>query len=156
MGLKRKQVLIRQKAYVEQKLQDRLTFLSGKGIESSKADKDTIVRKLRADLRTGNRRLRLVADQEKRTEEMAKVKAERAAAPRKEEKAGKGEKPKKAAEEGKGKKVKAEKKAGPPKPQEEGKGPKTTPSPEEAKTATKKKAEEPREEPARQAKSEKS
>ncbi len=156
MGLKRKQVLIRQKAYVEQKLHDRLAFLSGKGIESPKADKDTIVRKLQADLRTGNRRLRLVADQEKRTEEMAKIKAERAAAPRKEEKAGKGEKPKKSAEEGKGKKVKAEKKAGPPKPQEEGKGPKTTPAPEEGKAPTKKKAEEPKEEPAGHAKAEKS
>ena len=34
MGLKRKQMLIQQQAYFEQKLKDRLSFLSGKGIKS--------------------------------------------------------------------------------------------------------------------------
>ena len=46
-------------------------------------------------------RLRLIADNEKRAEEMAKIKAERAAAPRKEKEGGKGDKTKKAPEEGK-------------------------------------------------------
>jgi hypothetical protein len=107
MGLKRKQVLIRQKEYFGQKLQDRLSFLSGKGIKSPKADKDTLVRKLQANIRAVNSRLRLIADNEKRTGEMAKIKAERAAAPRKEQEGGKGDKPEKASEEGKGKKMKA-------------------------------------------------
>lgn len=141
MGLQRKQMLMRQKARFEHTLQDRVSFLSGKGTKSPQADKDTIVRKLQADLKAVNKRLRVVAASEKRTDEMAKIKAERAAAPKNEQEAGKGEKPKKAAEEGKGKKVKAEKKAVPPKAPEGGKGPKTTESPEEGKPATKKKTE---------------
>jgi hypothetical protein len=155
MGLKRKQLSIRQKAYFEQKLQDRLSFLSGKGIKSPKADKDTLVRKLQAKIRDVNNRLRLITDHEKRTEEMAKIKAERAAAPRKEQEGGKGEKPKKAPEEGKGKKTKAEKKAAPPTAPESGKTQKTTESSEEGKAAVKKKEEETREEPAGQVKAEK-
>jgi hypothetical protein len=81
MGLKWKQIQMRQKAYVEQKLQNRLSFLSGKKIEAPKIDKDSLVRKLRANIRAVNNRLRLIADHEKRTEEMAKIKADRAAAP---------------------------------------------------------------------------
>ena len=105
---------MRQNAYFGQKLQDRLSFLSGKGIKSPKADKDTLVRKLQANIRAVNSRLRLIAGNEKRTEEMAKVKAGRVAAPWKEQEGGKGEKPKKAPEEGKGKKIKADMKAAPP------------------------------------------
>jgi hypothetical protein len=100
MGLKRKQMLMQQKAYFEHKLKDRLSFLSGKGIKSPKADKDTLVRKLQADIRAVNNRLRVIADNEKRTEEMAKIKEERAAAPLREQEGGRGEKPKKAPEEG--------------------------------------------------------
>ena len=129
MGLKRKQMQMRQKAYFEQKLQNRLSFLSGKGIEAPKIDKDPLVRKLRANIRAVNNRLRLIADNEKRTEEMAKIKAERAAAPAKEQEGGKVEKPKKAPEEGKEKKIKGEKKAAPPKAQEGGKKPKSGGSP---------------------------
>jgi hypothetical protein len=155
MGLKRKQMLMRQKAYFEQKLLDRLSFLSGKGIKSPKADKDTLVRKLQANIRAVNKRLRLIADNEKRMEEMAKIKAERAAAPKKEREGGKGEKPKKTPEEGKGKKIKAEMKAAPPKAPESGKSQKTTESPEEGKATMKKKEEETREEPAGQVKADK-
>ena len=115
MGLKRKQMIIRQKAYFEQKLRDRLTFLSEKGIKSPKTDKDPLVKKMQADIRAVNKRLRAIADNDKRSEEIAKIKAERAAAPQKEQEVGKGEKPKKAAEEGKPKKAKAEAKAAPPK-----------------------------------------
>ena len=155
MGLKREQMLLRQKAYFEHKLQDRLSFMSGKGIKSSKADKDTLVRKLQANIRAVNKRLRLIADNEKRTEEMAKTKADRAAAPQKEQEGGKGEKPKKAPEEGKGKKVKAEMKAALPKAPEGGKSQKATESPEEGKATIKRKVEETREEPAGQVKADK-
>jgi hypothetical protein len=155
MELKRKQMLMRQKAYFEYELQDRLSSLSGKGIKSPKADKDTLVRKLQANIRAVNKRLRLIADNEKRTEEMAKIKAERAAAPQKKQEDGKGEKPKKAPEEGRGKKIKAEKKAAPPKTPEGGKSQKTTESPEEGKATMKKKVEETREEPAGQVKADK-
>ena len=138
MGLKRKQMLMQQKAYFEHKLKDRLSFLSGKGIKSPKADKDTLVRKLQADIRAVNNRLRVIADNEKRTEEMAKIKEERAAAPLREQEGGRGEKPKKAPEEGKGKKIKAEKKAAPPKAPEGGKSLITPESPEEGKSTIKK------------------
>ena len=120
MRLKRKQMQLRQKAYFEQKLKDRLSFLSRKGIEAPKVDKDSLVRKLKGSIRAVNNRLRLIADHEKRTEEVAKIKADRAAAPPKEQKGGKVEKPKKAHEEGKEKKIKGEKKAAPPKAQEGG------------------------------------
>jgi len=146
MGLKRKQMIMRQKADFEQKLKDRLAFLSGKGIESPKADKDTIVRKWKADIKALNRRLKLIADNDKRTEEMAKLKAERAAAPQKEQEGGKGKKPKKAPEEGKGKKIKAP---------EGGTSRKTTESPEEGKAAVKKKMKETKEEPAGEIKADK-
>ena len=155
MGLKRMQMIMRQKAYFEQKLRDRLTFLSGKGIKSPKTDKDPLVKKMQADIRAVNKRLRVIADNDKRSEEIAKIKAERAAAPKKEKEGGKGEKPKKAPEEGKGKKIKAEKKAGPPKAPEGGKSQKTTESPEEGKAALKKKEDETIVQPAGQEKADK-
>ncbi len=148
MGLKLKQTIMRQKAAVENGLQDRLAYLSGKGIKSPKADKDTIVRKLKADIKAANNRLRLIAENEKRTEENTKRKAERAAAPRKEQESGKGEKAGKAPQEGKGKKVKSEKKAAAPKAPEGGKGPKTAEAPEESKAKKEKKTPEKGEEPA--------
>ena len=133
MGLMRKQMLMRQKARFEHTLKDRLSFLSGKGIKSPKADKDTIVRKMQADIKAVNKRLRVIAVSEKRTEEMAKTKAERAAAPKQEQDGGKSEKPKKAAGEGKEKKIKAEKKATPQKEPEGGKGEKHEKAQEEGK-----------------------
>ena len=155
MGLKREQMLMRQKAYFEHKLQDRLSFLSGKGIKSPKADKETLFRKLQANIRDVNKRMRRIADNEKRTEEMAKIKVQTAATPQKEQEGGKGEKPKKAPQEGKGKKIKAEMKAAPPKAPEGGKSQKMTESPEEGKATMEKKVEEAREEPAGQVKADK-
>ena len=128
MGFRRKQMLIQQRASFELTLQERLAFLSGKGIVSPKADKDTIVKKLKADIKAVNMRLRTVAANDKRTEELARTKAERAAAPRKDQEAGKDVKPKKAPEEGKAKKAKPE----------GGKSPKKAEAPAEAKPEVKK------------------
>jgi hypothetical protein len=151
MGLKSKQIQMRQKEYFEQQLQNRLSFLSEKGIESSRVDKDPHVKKIKADIRAVNNRLRLIAENEKRTEEMAKAKAERAAAaaaPPKQKESGKAEKPKKAPGEGKERKVKAEKKAGPAKAPEGGKNQKPAETPDEGKPPIEKKTKETREEPA--------
>jgi hypothetical protein len=119
MGMKQTQAQIRQKGYFEQQLKDRLSFLSGKGIEAAGADKDPIVKRIKAGLRAVNKRLRLIAAHDKRTEEMAKIKADKAAAAKLEKEGGKSEKkaekPKKATEEAKAKKPKPEKKAGAPK-----------------------------------------
>jgi len=133
MSLKRKQTLLRQKEYFETKLKDRRALLSGKGVEAAAANKDTIVRRLEADLRAVNRRLRVIAGHEKRTEELAKIKADRAAAPAKEEEAAKAEKPKKAPDQAKEKKPKAEKKPAGEKASEGGKTPKPAKPAEEAK-----------------------
>lgn len=126
MGLRRKQILLKQQAYFEKKIQDRQSFLSGKGVTSPRADKDTIVRKLQADLRAVKRNLRRIAENEKRMEEVAKMKAARAAAPQKEQEPAKGEKPKKAPEGGKEKKIKTEKKPAAPKAPEGGQSRKPT------------------------------
>jgi hypothetical protein len=101
-------MLIQQRASFEQTLQERLSFLSGKGVQSPKVDKDTIVRKLKADIKAVNNRLRTVAGNDKRSEEMAKIKAERESAPRKEQEGVAGDKLKKASDEIKGKKAKPE------------------------------------------------
>lgn len=142
MESKKKRMIIRQKARFEHDLRERMAFLSGKGIAAPKAEKDTLVRKLKADIKASDNRLRLIAENEKRTEEMAKTKAERAAAPREEKKAGKGEKAKKASDEGKGKKAKPEKKTAPPKAPEGGKAADSTGSPEAGKAKPEKKGEE--------------
>jgi len=137
MGLKRKQMQLRQKEYFEQILQNRLSFLSGKGTKAPKIDKDPIVRKLQANIRAVNNRLRLIAGDEKRTEEVAKIKKQKLAAPAKEQEVGKVEKPKKASEEGKEKKMKGEKKSAAPKAQESDKIQKAAEAPEEDKTKVK-------------------
>lgn len=125
MESKKKQIQLRQKAHFEQALKDRQSFLAGKGIEPAKADKDPLVKSLKASLRAVNNRLRLMAAHDKRTEEMAKAKADKAAAALKAKEGGeaeKPEKPKKAADHPKEKKEKAkpEKKPAPPKAPEGG------------------------------------
>ncbi len=138
MGLKRKQIVTLQKATFEKDLKDRMARLSEKGIKGRQADRDPIVRRLKADIKASMKRLGRIAEDEKRTEEMARIKAERAAAPKKEKEAVKAEKAKPAAKEGKPKKVKAPEGAPASKPPV---------SPEEGK-APKKKAERPAEKPA--------
>jgi hypothetical protein len=106
MGFMRKQMLTMQRASYEKTLQERLALLAKKGVPSPKVDKDTIVRKLKADIKAVNNRLRAVAENDKKTEANAKRKADRAAAPRKDREPAKGDKPKKGPDEGKAKKAK--------------------------------------------------
>jgi hypothetical protein len=115
MGFMRKQMLGMQKASYEKTLQERLAMLAKKGISSPKADKDTIVRKLKADIKSVNKRLATIAKNEKTTEENAKRIAARAAAPQKDQGPAPSAKPKKGPEEGKAKKAKPEG-GKPPKP----------------------------------------
>jgi len=83
MGSNQKQTQMERKAYFEGQLKDRMSLLSGKGIESPKINKDTIIKKLRANIKAVNARLRAIAGQEGKTEALAKAKAEKAAAPQK-------------------------------------------------------------------------
>ncbi|MBM3312282.1 MAG: hypothetical protein FJY80_12340 [Candidatus Aminicenantes bacterium] len=126
MSLKRKNALMRQKDDLDRKLKDRLARLAGEGVEPARADRDTIARKLKAEAKEIGLRLKAIADSEKLTLELAKMKADRAAAALKEKEGGKpekavkpakGEKPKKGGEGGEAKKPKPEKKAPPKAPE---------------------------------------
>jgi hypothetical protein len=92
MASKDKEVRVAQKGYWEEKLDQRLSALSGKGLEPGKISRDTGVRKIRARIREADIRLRAIARVEKRTEDLARIKTERMAAPKK----GKGKKGKEA------------------------------------------------------------
>jgi len=122
-----------QKASFERKLEDRLSYLSNKGIESPKIGKDIIVKKLRADINAVNTRLKWIADNEKKTEELAKIKAEKTAAPREDQEDGKVKKSKEAPAAGK------EKATAPKKDQEDGKVKKSKEALAEGKEKKKKK-----------------
>ena len=105
MGSNRKLAQMERKAYFERQLKDRLSFLSEKGIESPKINKDTIFKKFRANIAAINARLKTIASYEERTEELAKTKAEKAA-PQKDPEDSKEKKAKAAPVEGKEKKKK--------------------------------------------------
>lgn len=123
MGHMRKQMLIQQKASFEQTLKERLAALAAKKDKAAKPEKDTIVRKLQAQVKAIGKRIAAIDANEKLTESLARRKAEKAAAP-KEEAAPKAEKPKKGGDEAKAKKPKAEK---PAKPKAEGPKPEAAP-----------------------------
>jgi hypothetical protein len=106
MGSNRKQTQMERKAYFERQLKDRLSFLSEKGIESPNIPKDTIVKNLRANIEAINARLKTIARSEEKTEELAKTKAAKAAAPQKDMEDSKEMKTKEAPVKGKEKKKK--------------------------------------------------
>ena len=68
MGSRKKEAQGRQKAYFERRLEERLSFLAKKGVEAPGIDKDVLVKKLRANIRAINDRLKAIAGNEKRTE----------------------------------------------------------------------------------------
>ena len=80
MGSNQRQTQMEQKANFERELKDRLSILSEREIESREINKDTSVKRLRAKIRAINARLRTIDALEKKTEELATIKAERAAA----------------------------------------------------------------------------
>jgi len=78
MGANRKPAQMERKAYLERQLKDRMAFLSEKGTEAAMIKKDTIIKKLKANIDALNARLKTIASLEERTAEMAKTKAEKA------------------------------------------------------------------------------
>jgi len=86
MASKDKQVRLDQKSYLEEKLNQRLTVLAGKGLLPERIAKDVIVRKIRAKMRKAEGRLKVIAKLEKKTEEKARIKVEKMALPKKEKK----------------------------------------------------------------------
>jgi hypothetical protein len=109
MGSKRKEALTRQKESFERKLKYRLAFLSEKGIESRKIDRDTIAKKWRANIEAITTRLKVIDNNEKKIEELARRKAEKTAAPQKEPEGTKEKKVKETPVKGKEKKTGKEK-----------------------------------------------
>src|ERR1035437_1495180 len=105
MGSNRKQAQMERKAYFERQLKDRMTFLSERGIESPKISKDTIFKKLQANIDAINARLKTIGSYEAKTEELAKTKAVKTASQKNPEDS-KEEKAKEAPVEGKEKKKK--------------------------------------------------
>ncbi len=84
MASKSKTSRLGQKQYWEQKLNQRLSELEEKGISPKGAAKDTAVQSFRAKLRETDKRLAAIEDREKKFEEMARIKAEKDVAPKKE------------------------------------------------------------------------
>lgn len=75
------------------KLQKRLAFLGEKGFDEKKIARDVLVKELKSKIKESQVRLRAIDANEKRTAELAAIKAERSAKPKEE-----APKPKKAAE----------------------------------------------------------
>ncbi len=70
-----------QKTYWASKLSQRIDELKAKGIEGKVADKDPVVRKLKAKVRESTFRLTTISSCEKKIVDMAKAKEEKLAAP---------------------------------------------------------------------------
>lgn len=81
MGSNKKHVQTGQKESFERKLKERLAFLSDKGVETHNIDKDALVKHLKANIRAINNRLKAIDANERKDEELAKKKVEKAAAP---------------------------------------------------------------------------
>ena len=80
MASKSKESRLEQKAYWENKLNQRLSVLTEKGFESPKIAKDPAVRKIRGKIRETGARIRVITELEEKNAEMARIKAEKMAA----------------------------------------------------------------------------
>ena len=109
MGSKQKPAQLEHKVQFEKQLAERLAYLNDQGMEPERINKDMLVKKLKAKVKAINVRLRAIDANDKRTEELAQIKAEKLAAPRTESKGKKKPEPVPAkSEEKKKKKKKAE------------------------------------------------
>lgn len=80
MNLKAKAYILEEKTAAQQKLADRVALLESKGEQAVAVTRDTIVKKLKADVRKANRRLAAVAAREQLIAGKAQAKTEKAAA----------------------------------------------------------------------------
>jgi hypothetical protein len=83
MAMKR-DTRLRQKAEWEVKLQKRLALLGAKGFDAQKIARDVGIKELKAKIKESQVRLRAIDAAEKRTAELAAIKAERLAKPKEE------------------------------------------------------------------------
>ena len=75
---------MKQKAEWEGKLQKRLALLGAKGFDAQKIARDVGIKELKAKIKESEVRLRAIDAKEKRTAELAAIKAERLAQPKEE------------------------------------------------------------------------
>ncbi|MBU0985919.1 MAG: hypothetical protein KKH68_01590 [Proteobacteria bacterium] len=80
MNLKQKIYAENKKKVVEGKLAVRLDFLKEKGLDSAAIQRDVVIRKMKAEIRKANYRLKSIAAQEKLNADKAQAKAEKSAA----------------------------------------------------------------------------
>jgi hypothetical protein len=80
----RRDTRLKQKAEWEVKLQKRLALLGAKGLDEQKIARDVGVKELKAKIKESQVRLRAIDANEKRTAELATIKAERLAKPKEE------------------------------------------------------------------------
>ena len=66
-----------QKIYWEKKLEERAAFLKEKGINQESVAKDSRIRRIRAKLRKTGHRLHVIEGNEKKNEDMARLKSEK-------------------------------------------------------------------------------
>ena len=102
MASKLKQTQLQRREQYERRLKSRLALLAERGMEPVRIDKDPLVRSLRAQIEATDARLKAIAAIERRTAELAKIKAERAEA----EKAARAPAPEEGGKEKKEKKAK--------------------------------------------------
>ncbi|MDQ7837372.1 MAG: hypothetical protein RDU59_02635 [Thermodesulfobacteriota bacterium] len=84
MASERRETRLKQKAEWEVKLQKRLALLAEKGADKKKIARDVLVKGLKAKIKESQARLRAIDATEKRTAELATIKAERLARPKEE------------------------------------------------------------------------
>ncbi|OQX66183.1 MAG: hypothetical protein B5M55_00785 [Desulfococcus sp. 4484_242] len=82
MASKEKATRLEQERYWGEQLKKRFTLLTGKGLDAGRISRDAAVRKLRARIRETGQRLRAIEEREQKAEEMARLKAEKLAAPK--------------------------------------------------------------------------
>ncbi len=83
MAMKR-DTRLRQKAEWEGKLKKRLALLGTKGLDEKKIARDVGIKELKAKIKESDLRLRAIDATDKRTAELAAIKAERLAQPKEE------------------------------------------------------------------------
>jgi len=82
MASKTKEARVEQKRYWDAQLEQRVSLLKEKGLDADAVSRDASVRKLRAKIRETGRRLTAIGGKEQKAEEMARIKAEKLAAPK--------------------------------------------------------------------------
>jgi len=82
MASKDKESRLAQMSYWEEQLKLRLAQLAEKDIAPEKAAKDSEIKKIRAKMRDTRDRIAVIVEKEKKVEEMAKARAEKAAKPK--------------------------------------------------------------------------